>query len=225
MITNFRGKTAVLTGAASGFGLACARIGASLGMNLVLVDVQKDPLKQAHDELKAMGAQVMAKRVDVSDAKDMQSLAEAVHDRFGAPHLVFNNAGVGAGGLVWENTVQDWEWLLGVNVWGVIHGVRLFTPMMLQAASQDPQWQGHIVNTASMAGMVCAPNMGVYNVAKHGVVALTETLYQDLALVTGQVQAHLLCPYFVPTGIHQSERNRPADEGAPAAPKIGRAHV
>ena len=210
MITDFRGKTAVLTGAASGFGLACARIGASLGMNLVLVDVQKDPLKQAHDELKAMGAQVMAKRVDVSDAKDMQSLAEAVQDRFGAPHLVFNNAGVGAGGLVWENTVQDWEWLLGVNVWGVIHGVRLFTPMMLQAASQDPQWQGHIVNTASMAGLLTPPNMGIYNLTKHAVVALTETLYQDLGLVTEQVGASVLCPYFVPTGIHQSERNRPS---------------
>ena len=210
MITDFRGKTAVLTGAASGFGLACARIGASLGMNLVLVDVQKEPLKQAHDELKAMGAQVMAKRVDVSDAKDMQSLAEAVQDRFGAPHLVFNNAGVGAGGLVWENTVQDWEWLLGVNVWGVIHGVRLFTPMMLQAASQDPQWQGHIVNTASMAGLLTPPNMGIYNLTKHAVVALTETLYQDLGLVTEQVGASVLCPYFVPTGIHQSERNRPS---------------
>ena len=210
MITDFRGKTAVLTGAASGFGLACARIGARLGMNLVLIDVQKDSLKQAHDELKAMGAQVMAKRVDVSDAKDMQSLAEAVQDRFGAPHLVFNNAGVGAGGLVWENTVQDWEWLLGVNVWGVIHGVRLFTPMMLQAASQDPQWQGHIVNTASMAGLLTPPNMGIYNLTKHAVVALTETLYQDLGLVTEQVGASVLCPYFVPTGIHQSERNRPS---------------
>ena len=138
MISNFKGKTAVLTGGASGFGLECARIGASLGMNLVIVDVQADALKQAHDELKSLGATVMAKKVDVSNADAMQGLASAVFERFGAPHFVFNNAGVGAGGLVWENTVADWEWLLGVNLWGVIHGVRLFTPMMLDAAKQDP---------------------------------------------------------------------------------------
>ena len=209
MIANFKGKTAVLTGGASGFGLECARIGASLGMNLVLVDVQKDALKAAHDEMKAMGVRVMAKRVDVSSAQEMEALAQSVHAEFGAPHFVFNNAGVGAGGLVWENTVQDWEWLLGVNLWGVIHGVRLFTPMMLEAAKQDPHYQGHIVNTASMAGLLTPPNMGVYNVTKHAVVSLTETLYQDLKLVSEQVSASVLCPYFVPTGINQSERNRP----------------
>ena len=216
MISDFKGKTAVLTGGASGFGLECARIGATLGMNVVLVDVQKDALKAAHDEIKAMGAQVMAKRVDVSNADEMQELATAVFERFGAPHFVFNNAGVGAGGLVWESSVKDWEWLLGVNVWGVIHGVRLFTPMMLEAAKQDPAYQGHIVNTASMAGLLTPPNMGIYNVTKHAVVALTETLYQDLKLVNDQVSASVLCPYFVPTGINQSERNRPAHLGAQA---------
>jgi len=209
MITDFNGKTAVLTGGASGFGLECARIGASLGMNLVLVDVQKDALKTAHDEMQALGVQVMAKRVDVSNADDMQALAQDVKERFGAPHFVFNNAGVGAGGLVWENTLQDWEWLLGVNLWGVVHGVRLFTPMMLEAAKHDPDWQGHIVNTASMAGLLTPPNMGIYNVTKHAVVSLTETLFQDLNLVTDQLSASVLCPYFVPTGINQSERNRP----------------
>ena len=209
MISNFKGKTAVLTGGASGFGLECARIGASLGMNLVLVDVQKDALMLAHDEMKALGVEVMAKRVDVSNADDMQELASAVFERFGAPHFVFNNAGVGAGGLVWENSVKDWEWLLGVNLWGVIHGVRLFTPMMLEAAHKDSSFQGHIVNTASMAGLLTAPNMGIYNVTKHAVVALTETLYQDLKLVSEQISASVLCPYFVPTGINQSERNRP----------------
>ena len=209
MIADFKNKTAVLTGGASGFGLECARIGASLGMNLVLVDVQKDALKAAHDEMKAMGVRVMAKRIDVSNAQEMEVLAQAVHAEFGAPHFVFNNAGVGAGGLVWENTVQDWEWLLGVNLCGVIHGVRLFTPMMLEAAKQDPHYQGHIVNTASMAGLLTPPNMGVYNVTKHAVVSLTETLYQDLKLVSEQVSASVLCPYFVPTGINQSERNRP----------------
>jgi NAD(P)-dependent dehydrogenase (short-subunit alcohol dehydrogenase family) len=159
--------------------------------------------------MKALGVQVMAKRVDVSNADDMQALADDVKERFGAPHFVFNNAGVGAGGLVWENSVQDWEWLLGVNLWGVIHGVRLFTPMMLEAAKQDPHWQGHIVNTASMAGLLTPPNMGIYNVTKHAVVSLTETLYQDLHLVSDQLSASVLCPYFVPTGINQSERNRP----------------
>ena len=209
MIADFQNKTAVLTGAGSGFGLECARIGARLRMNLVLVDVQQDALDSAEAEMKAAGAQVLARRVDVADAAAMEALARAVFDRFGAPHFVFNNAGVGAGGLVWENTVQDWEWVLGVNLWGVIHGVRLFTPMMLEAARKDPAWRGHIVNTASMAGLLTPPNMGIYNVSKHAVVSLTETLYQDLRLVTDQIGASVLCPYFVPTGITQSHRNRP----------------
>jgi NAD(P)-dependent dehydrogenase (short-subunit alcohol dehydrogenase family) len=213
MIADFQNKTAVLTGAGSGFGLECARIGARLGMNLVLVDVQQDALDSAEAEMKAAGAQVLARRVDVADAAAMEAMARDVFDRFGAPHFVFNNAGVGAGGLVWENTVQDWEWVLGVNLWGVIHGVRLFTPMMLEAARKDPAWRGHIVNTASMAGLLTPPNMGIYNVSKHAVVSLTETLYQDLRLVTDQIGASVLCPYFVPTGITQSHRNRP---GGPA---------
>jgi len=211
MITNFKGKTAVLTGAGSGFGLECARIGAKLGMNLVLVDVQQDALDQASAEMKAAGAEVLAFRLDVSNAEQMQAMSQAVFERFGAPHFVFNNAGVGSGGLIWENTVKDWEWVLGVNLWGVIHGVRLFTPMMLEAAAKDPAWQGHIVNTASMAGLLNPPNMGVYNVSKHAVVSLSETLYQDLRLVSDQVGASVLCPYFVPTGISQSHRNRPAE--------------
>jgi NAD(P)-dependent dehydrogenase (short-subunit alcohol dehydrogenase family) len=217
MITDFRNKTAVLTGAGSGFGLECARIGARLGMNLVLVDVQQDALDRAAQELQAAGAAVLALRVDVSDAAAMDALGQAVLARFGAPHFVFNNAGVGSGGLIWENSAKDWDWVLGVNVMGVAHGVRVFTPMMLAAAAQDPAWQGHIVNTASMAGLLNAPNMGIYNVSKHAVVALSETLYQDLALVTDQISASVLCPYFVPTGISQSHRNRPAD-AAPAKP-------
>lgn len=211
MIDNFAGKTAVLTGAGSGFGLECARIGTRLGMNLVLVDVQQDALDAATAEMQAAGAQVLARKVDVSNAAQMEQLAADVQQRFGAPHLVFNNAGVGAGGLVWENSVKDWEWVLGVNLWGVVHGVRLFTPMMLAAAKADPDWRGHIINTASMAGLVDAPNMGIYNVSKHAVVALSETLYQDLSLVTDQVTASVLCPFFVPTGISQSHRNRPGE--------------
>lgn len=226
MITNFKGKTAVLTGAGSGFGLECARIGAARGMNLVLVDVQQEALDKAEAELKATGVQVLARKVDVSDAAQMEKLAAEVKATFGAPHFVFNNAGVGAGGLVWENTVADWQWVLGVNVWGVIHGVRLFTPMMLEAAKADPAYEGHIVNTASMAGLLAPPNMGIYNVSKHAVVSLTETLYQDLALVSDQVSASLLCPFFVPTGIGHSERNRPQSlEAQPltASQKIGQA--
>jgi NAD(P)-dependent dehydrogenase (short-subunit alcohol dehydrogenase family) len=222
MIAHFKGKTAVLTGAGSGFGLECARIGAQLGMNLVLVDVQQDALDKAVAEISAHGVQVLACRVDVSNAQAMEQLALDVKARFGAPHFVFNNAGVGAGGLVWENSVADWEWVLGVNLWGVVHGVRLFTPMMLDAAQADPAYQGHIVNTASMAGLLNAPNMGIYNVSKHAVVSLTESLYQDLHLVTDQVSASVLCPYFVPTGISQSHRNRPSDlaAGKPTASQL-----
>nr|WP_316638455.1 SDR family oxidoreductase [uncultured Roseateles sp.] len=207
----FQGKTAVITGAGSGFGLELARLAAAKGMNLVLCDVQQDALDKAVTELQATGVPILAQRVDVAKAEQMQALAEAVQQRFGAPHLVFNNAGVGAGGLIWEHTLKDWEWVIGVNLMGVAHGVRLFTPTMLAAAKADPTYEGHIVNTASMAGMLNAPNMGVYNVSKHAVVAMSETLYQDLRLVTDQIGASVLCPFFVPTGIHQSERNRPAE--------------
>ncbi|HCX80664.1 MAG: hypothetical protein A3E00_12625 [Curvibacter sp. RIFCSPHIGHO2_12_FULL_63_18] len=225
MITDFKGKTAVLTGAGSGFGLECARLGAKLGMNLVLADVQQDALDTAAAEMQAAGAPVLAMKVDVSQAAQVEALGAATLARFGAPHFVFNNAGVGAGGLVWENSAKDWEWVLGVNVMGVVHGVRVFTPMMLEAAAKDPAWTGHIVNTASMAGLLNAPNMGVYNVSKHAVVALSETLYQDLALVTDQISASVLCPFFVPTGISQSQRNRPEGEAAPAtrSQRIGQA--
>ena len=211
MITDFKGKTAVLTGAGSGFGLECARIGAKLGMNLVLADVQQDALDKAVAEMQAAGAEVLAMRVDVSKPDQVEALGAATLARFGAPHFVFNNAGVGAGGLIWENTLKDWEWVIGVNLMCVAHGVRVFTPMMLAAAKADPAYQGHIVNTASMAGLLNAPNMGIYNVSKHAVVSLSETLYQDLTLVTDQIGASVLCPFFVPTGISQSHRNRPEE--------------
>jgi NAD(P)-dependent dehydrogenase (short-subunit alcohol dehydrogenase family) len=207
----FKGRTAVITGAASGFGLEAARIAAREGMNVVMADVQQDALDRAAAEIQGLGAQVLAQRVDVSQAGQVEALAAATRERFGAPHFVFNNAGVAGGGLVWESTLQDWQWVLGVNLMGVVHGVRAFTPMMLDAAGADPAYEGHIVNTSSMAGLLSAPNMGVYNVSKHAVVTLTETLYQDLALVTDQVTASVLCPYFVPTGIAQSHRNRPGE--------------
>ncbi|MBK9133449.1 MAG: SDR family oxidoreductase [Betaproteobacteria bacterium] len=211
--TSTRG-IAVITGAASGFGLQTSRIAAQRGMKVVMADVQADALAIAQHEVEGLGAEVLPFTLDVSKAAEVEALAEATMRRFGAPTFVFNNAGVGGGGLVWENTLRDWEWVLGVNLMGVVHGVRAFTPLMLAAAKRDPAWRGHIVNTASMAGLVNPPNMGIYNVSKHAVVSLSETLYQDLALVTDQVRAHVLCPFFVPTGIHRSERNRPADMAA-----------
>ncbi len=211
------GQTAVITGAGSGFGLEASRIAAARGMNVVMADVQQDALDRAAEEIRGLGVQVLAQRVDVAKAEQIEALAAATMARFGAPHFVFNNAGVGAGGLIWEHTLKDWEWVVGVNLMGVAHGVRVFTPLMLAAAEADPAYRGHIVNTASMAGLLNAPNMGVYNVTKHAVVSLSETLYQDLNLVTDQVHAHVLCPFFVPTGIHQSERNRPADFADAAA--------
>ncbi len=208
---SFKGRTAVITGAGSGFGLEAARIAAREGMNVVMADVQQDALDNAAAEIVGMGNLVLPVRIDVAKADQVEALGAATLKRFGVPHFVFNNAGVGAGGLIWEHTLKDWEWVVGVNLMGVAHGVRVFTPMMLAAAKKDPKYEGHIVNTASMAGLLNPPNMGVYNVTKHAVVSLSETLYQDLALVTDQVSASVLCPFFVPTGITQSQRNRPDD--------------
>lgn len=215
---NFKDKVAVITGGASGFGLEFANIAADLGMKLVLADVQQDALDRVQSQFKERGVPVLAQRCDVSKAEQVQALADATMAEFGAVHLVFNNAGVGSGGLVWENTEADWEWVLGVNLWGVIHGVRIFTPLMLACAKNDPGYEGHIVNTASMAGLLNAPTMGVYNVSKHAVVSLSETLFQDLDLVEAPIGASVLCPYFVPTGISKSHRNRPADMQNQVAP-------
>ncbi len=213
---NFHNRVAVITGAASGFGREFAIIGARLGMRLVLADVQQEALAATAAELEAQGAQVLAMPCDVRKGEQVEALAQAAMARFGAVHLVFNNAGVGAGGLVWESTQADWEWVLGVNLWGVIHGVRVFTPLMLACAKDDPDFEGHIVNTASMAGLLNPPTMGVYNVSKHAVVSLTESLYHDLDLVGAPIGASVLCPYFVQTGISQSDRNRPDDVPASA---------
>ena len=207
----FKGRTAVITGAASGFGLETSRIAAREGMNVVMADVQADALERAAAEIRGLGAEVLPFRLDVSQAHEVEGLGAAALARFGVPNVVFNNAGVGCGGLIWEHSAHDWAWVIGVNVMGVAHGVRVFTPLMLAAAKADAAYEGHIVNTASMAGLLNPPNMGAYNVSKHAVVSLSETLYQDLSLVTEQVTASVLCPYFVPTGITASHRNRPAD--------------
>ncbi len=201
----------VITGAASGFGREFAHLGARLGMKLVLADVQTDALQKVEAELTGQGAQVLAVQCDVSKTEQVQALADAAMAHFGAVHLLFNNAGVAGGGLIWENSEADWDWVLGVNLFGVIHGVRIFTPLMLECAKRDPAYEGHIINTASVAGLQNAPTMGIYNVSKHAVVSLTETLYQDLRLVTSAISTSVLCPFFVPTGIHQSERNRPEE--------------
>ena len=214
---NFQDKVAVITGGAGGLGREFALTAAGLGMKLVLADVQQDALDKTVAELEGQGAQVIGQFCDVRKGEQVQALADATMARFGAVHLVFNNAGVGSGGLIWENSEADWDWVIGVNVYGVVHGVRIFTRLMLECAKSDPAYEGHIVNTASMAGLLNAPTMGVYNVSKHAVVSLSETLYHDLQLVEAPIGASVLCPYFVPTGISQSHRNRPADVAMNAA--------
>lgn len=209
----FEGKVAVITGAASGFGRAFAQKGAALGMKLVLADVDGHALAQTVDALRADGADAIGVPTDVSDATQVEALALAALDAFGKVHLLFNNAGVGAGGFLWESSANDWAWVFGVNVMGVAHGVRVFTPIMLR--QNEP---AHIVNTASVAGLLSPPAMGIYNASKHAVVSLTETLYHDLQNTGGQLSCSLLCPAFVPTGIADAERARPETLRNDAAP-------
>lgn len=206
---SLKGKVAVITGAGSGFGREFARTAAREGMSLVLVDVQADTLAETVAELEGHGIDILHRQLDVCDCDAVEALARDAWERFGAVHLLFNNAGVGSTGLMWEATVQDWQWVLGVNLWGTIHGVRAFVPRMLDAARADPAYRGRVINTASMAGLIDPPLMGPYNVAKHAVVSLSETLYQDLSLVTEQIGCSVLCPSWVATGIARSHRNRP----------------
>ncbi len=203
---DFQGKVAVITGGASGLGRAMAERFARAGMSIVLADVEPKALAQAEAEMKAAGAKVIGVRTDVSKAAEVEALAQKTLAAFGAVHLLANNAGVAEGGNVWDNTVADWEWVLGVNMWGVIHGVRVFTPIMLSQGSE-----GHIVNTASVAGLISPPGMGIYCVSKHAVVTLTECLHHDLAQKTDKLKCSVLCPAYVPTGIADSGRNRPAE--------------
>ena len=199
------GKVAVVTGAASGIGLAMAQRFAREGMKLTLVDIEAGALDEAAAELASGGADVFAQRVDVSDADSMDGLAQAVLDRFGAVHLVCNNAGVATGGPIWDLTTADWEFAMRPNLWGVIHGVRVFTKHLI---AQD---EGHIVNTASLAGLVSVPGFGPYNVTKHAVVTLSETLHGELAALGSRVGVSVLCPGFVSTRLWESDRNWPED--------------
>jgi len=199
----FRDKVAVVTGAASGIGQALAQRFAREGMKVVLADVEAAALEKAARGIDASGMRALAVRTDVSKAADVERLAQAALDKFGAVHVVCNNAGVVTSGPTWMQTVADWEWLLGVNLWGVIHGVRVFTPILLA------QGEGHIVNTASLAGMISGPGAAPYNVSKFGVVALSETLHHELTMLGSPVRVSVLCPGFVNTNIADAARNRP----------------
>ena len=203
----FKDKVAVITGGASGIGLALARRAAAEGMKLVLADIEEGPLAAAAAELKGAGARVLTVKTDVSRAGEVENLAAQTLQAFGGAHLMFNNAGVGGVRVkTWQATARDWEWVLGVNVWGVIHGVRVFTPIMLR---QDDE--GHIVNTASAAGFVSMASTAPYAVSKHSVVTLSEVLYHDLKAENAKVGVSVLCPAWVGTNIWNSQRNRPED--------------
>jgi len=202
----FSGKVAVITGAAGGLGMALARQAAKRGMKLVLADVDRQALAANVESLRAQGVEAIGIVTDVSVPAQLDALAAATLDAFGAVHLLFNNAGVGAGGFVWENTANDWQWVWGVNVLGVVNGLRAFVPHMLKQG--EP---AHIVNTASVAGLLAPAMLGLYNATKHAVIGLTETLYNDLKMTGATVQCSVLCPAFFDTGIANSDRTRPPE--------------
>jgi NAD(P)-dependent dehydrogenase (short-subunit alcohol dehydrogenase family) len=206
-----QGRVAVITGAASGIGLAMATRFARAGMKLVLADIETDALQRARAQLQAMDAQALALTVDVADAGSVERLADAAYAAFGAVHLLCNNAGVAAPALLqptWENSLEDWHWILAVNLMGVVHGVRSFVPRMLAGGDE-----GHIVNTASVAGLLSGS--GPYFASKHGVSCLTEGLYKDLKTAGARLSASVLCPGVIRTQILDAERNRPARYGGP----------
>ncbi|WP_022963513.1 SDR family NAD(P)-dependent oxidoreductase [Halopseudomonas pelagia] len=204
---NLTGKVAVITGGGSGLGRELALRCAARGMKLVLGDVDEAGMQETLNQVKALDASIESAtmRLDVSKLEQVEAFAALAKSRFGGAHLLFNNAGVSVGGPVWMNTQADWEWVVGVNMYGVAWGLKAFTPMMIE------QGEGHIVNVASAAGWVNGPSMAVYNATKHSVVAISETLALDLRDVGAKVGVTVLCPAFFPTGIHDSARNRPAD--------------
>ena len=215
-------KVAVITGAASGIGRGLAERFAAEGMKVVLADVEVEPLAKLETDLKAKGATVLTVKTDVSSATAVENLAERTLDAFGVVHILCNNAGVVCSRPVWEHTLADWEWVLGVNLWGVIHGIRAFVPRMLAQGDAC-----HIVNTASILGLVGGSGEGIYKVSKHAVVVLSETLAAELAQKGANIEVHLLCPGWVRTGILDSARNRPdtlrnpAEERQSQEPIIG----
>lgn len=202
---SLQGKVAVITGAASGIGRALAERCVQEKMKVVLADVEESALTESAAVLQAQGATLLAVRTDVAQAAEVEALAQRTLATFGAVHLLCNNAGVAVNGPLWEMNLHDWEWVLGVNLWGVIHGIRTFVPLMLAQGGA-----GHIVNTASIAGLVSTPGLGAYNVTKHGVVTLSETLYQELQQAGAPLHVSVLCPAWVNTRIHDAARNRPS---------------
>lgn len=214
----FAGKVAVVTGGASGIGRAIAEWCVREGLKVVLSDVEAEALGRAGDELKAMGGTVVCVKADVSRRGEVEELARRAFDEFGGVHLLFNNAGVAAGGSVWEATWKDWEWVLGVDLWGVIHGVKVFMPLMLAQNTEC-----HIVNTASAAGLIAGAFSAPYSASKHAVVALSESLYLALEQRKAHVKVSVLCPGVVKTNIFNCERNRPEDlknEPVPLSPEM-----
>jgi NAD(P)-dependent dehydrogenase (short-subunit alcohol dehydrogenase family) len=207
-VNNFRGRVAVVTGAASGIGLALTERFVAEGMKVVMADIEAGALATASERLRRDGASVLPVRVDVSQAGEVERLADETYHAFGAAHVVCNNAGVAVIGAIHEHTLADWQWVINVNLWGVIHGVRVFLPRMLAGGEE-----GHFVNTASMAGLTTAPFMSVYDVTKHGVVALSESMYKELALSGSPIGVSVVCPGLIETNIMRSSRNRPESLG------------
>src|SRR5690242_11057570 len=206
----FEGKTAVVTGGASGLGLAMAQRFADAGMNIVLADIEAEPLAMAEAAIKAKGVKVLPKRTDVAKAEDVGALADSAYKQFGAVHVLCNNAGVGGSpGAMWELSLEDWRWVIDVDLWSVVHGVRSFVPRMIESGEE-----GHVVNTASVAGLVSGAVGGPYTVAKFGVVALSEQLYFELGRAGHNIGVSVLCPGFVNTNIFDSGRNRQEEYGA-----------
>ncbi len=208
---DLKGRVAVITGAASGIGLAMAKRFAGDGMKLVLADIENAPLQRVREQFASAGTETIAMKIDVSSEGEVNALADAAFKHFGAVHVVCNNAGVTATVLssrAWESTLDDWRWTLGVNFMGVLHGVRAFVPRMIAGGDE-----GHIVNTASVAGLLTGANP--YHVSKNAVSCLTEGLYKDLRLMGSKVSASVLCPGLIRTAILDAERNRPAQFGPP----------
>ena len=200
----FKDRVAVVTGAASGIGLETARLFAREGMKVVLSDVEEGPLAKAEEDIRSEGGTVLSVLTDVSEADDIERLAKKTLDAFGGVHVLFNNAGVSSNlDYVWKSTLKDWQWVLGVNLYGVVNGIRTFVPIML---GQDVQC--HIVNTSSEAGITAGPALGAYKVSKHGVFSLSETLYHELTRIKSKIKVSVLCPGPTRTGIMESDRNR-----------------